>query len=130
MAGAGLAWAGVGRELRTAVLHLAFAGLGAREAEGDAFVENHASNKVSRVPGYEPNGTTWDTRHGEAAPIQRRRLTRDAWERTRRDDIELMGVQACLPGLGLPQGWASPDRRPRAEGPYVAAPRVRCRPGR
>ncbi|MFJ1792212.1 GNAT family N-acetyltransferase [Kitasatospora griseola] len=92
---------GVGREMRAAVLHLAFAGLGAREAESDAFVDNHGSNKVSRALGYEPNGTTWDTRRGEAAPIQRWRLTREAWERTRRDDIELVSVQECLPALGL-----------------------------
>ncbi|MFD5559640.1 hypothetical protein [Kitasatospora griseola] len=35
------------------------------------------------------------------APTQRRRLTEDAWERTRRDDIEPVGVQARLPTLGL-----------------------------
>ncbi|MFJ5926001.1 GNAT family N-acetyltransferase [Kitasatospora sp. NPDC092948] len=92
---------GIGREMRAAVLHLAFAGLGAREAESDAFVDNHASNKVSRTLGYEPNGTTWDSRRGEVAPIQRWLLTRDAWERTRREDIELAGVQECLPALGL-----------------------------
>ena len=92
---------GIGTEMRAAVLHLAFAGLGAREAESDAFTDNHASNQVSRALGYEPNGTTWDTRRGEAAVIQRWRLTRDAWERVRRDDIELVGVQECLPALGL-----------------------------
>ena len=92
---------GIGREMRAAVLHLAFAGLGAREAESDAFVDNHASNKVSRALGYEPNGTTWDSRRGEVAPIQRWLLTRDVWERTRREDIELAGVQECLPALGL-----------------------------
>ena len=84
-----------------AVLHLAFAGRGAREAESDAFTDNHASNKVSLALGYEPNSTTWDTRRGEAAPIQRWRLTRDAWDRVRRDDVELAGVQECLPALGL-----------------------------
>jgi RimJ/RimL family protein N-acetyltransferase len=92
---------GIGREMRAAILHLAFAGLGAREAESDAFTDNQASNKVSRALGYEPNGTTWDTRRGEAAPIQRWRLTRDAWDRVRRDDIELVGVAECLPALGL-----------------------------
>jgi hypothetical protein len=35
--------------MRAAVLHLAFAGLGAREAESDAFTDNHASNKVSHI---------------------------------------------------------------------------------
>ncbi|HEY1917855.1 MAG TPA: GNAT family protein [Streptosporangiaceae bacterium] len=92
---------GIGTEMRAAILHLAFAGLGAREAGSDAFTDNHASNGVSRALGYEPNGTDWDTRRGEAALIQRWRLTRENWERTRRDDIELAGVQECLPALGL-----------------------------
>lgn len=93
---------GIGTEMRAAVLHLAFAGLNAREAGSDAFVDNHASNRVSQALGYEPNGFDWDTRRGEPARIQRWRLTRSAWERTRRDDIELAGVQECLPVLGLP----------------------------
>lgn len=76
-------------------------GRGAREAESDAFTDNHASNKVSRALGYEPNGTTWDTRRGEAALIQRWRLTRDAWDRVGGYDIELVGAQECLPALGL-----------------------------
>ncbi|WP_083646499.1 GNAT family N-acetyltransferase [Kitasatospora sp. CB01950] len=92
---------GIGKEMRSAVLHLALAGLDAREAESDAFADNHASNKVSRTLGYEPNGTTWDTLRGELAPIQRWRLTRDAWEQGRRDDIELVGVEECRPALGL-----------------------------
>ena len=92
---------GIGREMRAAILHLAFAGLGAREAASDAFTDNHASNQVSQALGYERNGTDWDTRRGEAAPIQRWRLTRDAWDRVRRDDIALTGVAECLPVLGL-----------------------------
>ncbi|GAA1124158.1 hypothetical protein GCM10009630_22620 [Kribbella jejuensis] len=92
---------GIGRESRAAVLHLAFDGFNAREAESDAFIDNHASNRVSEVLGYEPNGTTWDTRRGEVAPIQRWRLTRETWLKTRRDDIELTGVEPCLPVLGL-----------------------------
>lgn len=92
---------GLGREMRAAILHLAFAGLGAREAGSDAFVDNAASNRVSRSLGYEPNGTDWDTRRGEPARIQQWRLTREAWERARRDDIELTGVAECLPVLGL-----------------------------
>jgi RimJ/RimL family protein N-acetyltransferase len=92
---------GIGREMRAAVLHLAFDGFNAREAESDAFTDNHASNKVSQALGYEPNGLTWDTRRGEVAPIQRWRLTRETWSRTRRHDIELTGVKQCLPALGL-----------------------------
>jgi RimJ/RimL family protein N-acetyltransferase len=92
---------GLGTEMRAAILHLAFAGLGAREAGSDAFVDNEGSNRVSRALGYEPNGTDWDTRRGEPARIQRWRLARKGWERGRRDDIELRGVQECLPVLRI-----------------------------
>ena len=92
---------GLGREMRAAILHLAFAGLGAREAGSDAFADNEASGRVSRRLGYRPNGTDWDTRRGEAGQIQRWRLTRDTWERVRRTDIDLLGVEQCRPVLGL-----------------------------
>jgi RimJ/RimL family protein N-acetyltransferase len=92
---------GLGREMRSAILHLAFAGFGAREAGSDAFVDNEASNRVSRALGYELNGMDWDTRRGSPAQIQRWRLTREAWEKNRRDDIELTGVEECLPVLGM-----------------------------
>jgi hypothetical protein len=43
----------------------------------------------------------WVTRRGEPALISRWKLTRDHWETTRRTDIELSGVEDCLPVLGL-----------------------------
>jgi RimJ/RimL family protein N-acetyltransferase len=92
---------GIGTEMRAAVLHLAFAGLAAREATSEAFADNHASNRVSQALGYEPNGTSWATRRGEAALLTRWRLTRDSWNKTRRTDIGLTGVEDCLPVLGL-----------------------------
>jgi RimJ/RimL family protein N-acetyltransferase len=95
---------GIGKEMRAAVLHLAFAGLGAREASTDAFVDNPASNRVSEALGYEPNGTDWATRGGEAAPLKRWKLTRERWDKTRRSDIELSGVEECKPVLGLSPG--------------------------
>ncbi|BEL04921.1 GNAT family protein [Actinoplanes sichuanensis] len=95
---------GLGREMRAAVLHLAFAGFGAREAGSDAFADNEGSNRVSRALGYEPNGTDWDTRRGEPALITRWRLTRERWEPARRDDVVLSGVRACRPVLGLDGG--------------------------
>ena len=94
---------GLGSEMRAAVLHLAFAGLGAREAASDAFTDNHASNAVSRALGYEPNGTDWATRRGVPAPLNRWRLTRQRWEQARRADIRLAGVGECLPVLGISQ---------------------------
>lgn len=86
---------GLGKEMRAAILHLAFAGLGAREATSDAFVDNHGSNAISRGLGYRPNGSEWATRQGEPALLNRWRLTREDWERRRRTDIRLHDVEAC-----------------------------------
>lgn len=99
---------GVGKEMRQAVLHLAFEGLGARVAVSDAFFDNHASNRVSRALGYEPNGVDWATRRGEPAELNRYLLTRDRWLERRRDDIELVGVAEALPVLGI-------DSAPRSD---------------
>ncbi|KFU80026.1 Protein N-acetyltransferase, RimJ/RimL family [Amycolatopsis lurida] len=90
---------GLGKEMRQAVLQLAFEGFGAREASSDAFFDNQASNGVSQALGYEPNGVTWDTRRGEPAQLKQWRLLRDHWRR--RDDIELVAVRECLPVLGI-----------------------------
>ncbi len=104
---------GVGTEMRAAILHLAFAGLGAREASSEAFEDNGASNGVSRALGYEPNGTTWATRRGNPALLTAWKLTRKRWEQNRRDDIQLTGVEACLPALGLDRHpVSSGDQRP------------------
>ncbi len=40
-------------------------------AESAAFVDNHASNRVSEAVGYTPNGVCWDTRRGDAAELHR-----------------------------------------------------------
>ena len=44
---------GIGTEMRAAVLHLAFAGLGAEEAYSGSFADNPASAAVSRHNGYD-----------------------------------------------------------------------------
>jgi RimJ/RimL family protein N-acetyltransferase len=93
---------GLGREMRQAVLHLAFEGLGARQAQSDAFHDNLASNRVSAALGYRPNGVDWATRRGEPAELTRWLLTREQWLASRREDIDLVGVDACRPVLGLP----------------------------
>ena len=92
---------GIGREMRAAILHLAFAGLGAREATSEAFVDNDASNAISRSLGYEENGFTRATRRGQPCELHRWRLVRSRWEANRRTDIILAGVNECLPVLGL-----------------------------
>lgn len=93
---------GLGAEMRAAVNHLAFAGLGVQEAHSEAFVDNDASNRVSHRLGYEENGTIWATRRGTPARLRRWRLTRDAWLPRRRDDIALYGVRECASMLDLP----------------------------
>lgn len=50
---------GIGTETRSAILHLAFAGLGAREALSEAAINNPGSNAISQRLGYERNGTMW-----------------------------------------------------------------------
>ncbi|MER7244196.1 GNAT family protein [Kribbella sp. NPDC000426] len=95
---------GLGREMRAAILHLAFEGLGAKEASSDAFVDNHGSNAISRALGYEPNGSDWATRLGEPGLLNRWRLTRDNWAKHRRDDIHLHNTEACQTYLPLSSG--------------------------
>jgi RimJ/RimL family protein N-acetyltransferase len=90
---------GIGTEMRAAMLHLAFAGLGAEEASSGSFVDNPASAAVSRHHGYVPNGEEICAREGEAARLQRWVLTRAKWTPPRRDDIRILGLDACLPLL-------------------------------
>lgn len=92
---------GLGREMREAALHLAFAGFGAAEAVSEAFADNQASNGVSLSLGYERNGTGWDSRRGESAVIQRWRLPSPVWNGRRRKDIELDGVAECRQMWGI-----------------------------
>ena len=68
---------GIGREMRAAVLHLAFNGLGAELAVSEAFADNTASCAVSLATGYVRDGTTPAIRRGEAAEMQRFVLSRE-----------------------------------------------------
>jgi len=87
---------GIGTEMRAAVLHFAFAGLGAEEAHSGSFVDNPASAAVSRHNGYVPNGEEILEREGAPARLQRWVLTRAQWTPNRRDDITVEGLAACL----------------------------------
>ncbi|WP_024876524.1 GNAT family N-acetyltransferase [Saccharomonospora piscinae] len=92
---------GIGTEMRAAVLHLAFAGLGAREAVSAATEGNAASLAVSRKLGYAPDGIQRDVVRGEAVVEQRLRLTRADWERHRTVDVTIDGLAPSLPLFGL-----------------------------
>jgi RimJ/RimL family protein N-acetyltransferase len=92
---------GAGKEMRAAVLHLAFAELGAERAETAAFADNPASIRVTEALGYEPNGEAVQERTGKRARLLRYALTRERWAARRRDDIEVTGLDPCLPLLGV-----------------------------
>jgi RimJ/RimL family protein N-acetyltransferase len=87
---------GIGREMREAILHLAFAGLDAEEALSGAFEDNAASLATSRAVGYEENGEARGQRRDSSGRTVRFRMGRDAWEPRRRDDIDIIGLDACL----------------------------------
>lgn len=91
---------GNGKEMRAAVLHLAFVGLGALMAQTSAFADNAPSLGVSRALGYMPDGEELALRRGEASRHLRLRLERHEWERRRRDDIVVDCLGPCLPLLG------------------------------
>lgn len=87
---------GIGREMREAILHLAFAGLGAEEALSGAFDDNAASLATSAAVGYEENGEGRGSRRDGSGRTVRFRMGREAWEQRRRSDIEIVGLDGCL----------------------------------
>jgi RimJ/RimL family protein N-acetyltransferase len=82
--------------MRQAILHLAFAGLGAEEARSGAFADNAASLHTSRSVGYVENGVGRGPRRDGAAPTINLLMDRATWAGRRRDDIELIGLEGCL----------------------------------
>jgi RimJ/RimL family protein N-acetyltransferase len=93
---------GIGKEMRAAALHLGFAGFDAVRAETDAYADNTASLAVTRSLGYETNGSRWELRRGEPAEYLRFTMDRTHWEKIRRDDIVIEGLDERLRSfLGL-----------------------------
>jgi RimJ/RimL family protein N-acetyltransferase len=95
---------GIGTEMRAAVLHLAFAGLGADDALSGAFSDNPASYAVSRKLGYEPDGIERLVVRNHRVTERRLRLTRARWEAHRTVPVSIEGLEPCLPFLGLKSG--------------------------
>lgn len=94
---------GFGREMRSAILHLAFDGLGAREALSGAFFDNEPSMATSRSLGYVFNGEELLLRRGKPDRMINLRLDRDTWSTSRRDDIVIEGLsEDCLDMFGVP----------------------------
>ena len=77
------------------MLGFAFDGLGARVAESSAFLDNAASNAVSRELGYEPNGFGALAPEGVARETQRFRMTDAQWRSRPRPPLVIEGLDAC-----------------------------------
>ena len=92
---------GTGKEMRAAMLHLAFGGLGAEVAYSGAFADNAPSVGVSRGLGYVDNGDRILRRVDAPSREIRFKLERAVWEQRRRDDIEIVGLEPCLELFGL-----------------------------
>jgi RimJ/RimL family protein N-acetyltransferase len=90
---------GIGKEMRAAVLHLAFEGLGAVVAYSGAYEDNAASLAVSRALGYEENGDVIAPRREIAGRLINLKLPRQRWQR--RDDIVIENLEPCLGMFGL-----------------------------
>lgn len=93
---------GVGKEMRAALLHLAFDGLGALVAETAAWHDNGASLGVSRSLGYEPNGETLHVDGDRRDRMVRMRITRAAWSsRAAAFPTSVTGLDRCRHLFGL-----------------------------
>ena len=87
--------------MRQAILHLAFAGLDALRAETGAIEGNEPSLAVTRKLGYRPNGDAVNADGDERRIELKFAMDRADWEARRRHDIEIVGLEPCLPLLGL-----------------------------
>jgi RimJ/RimL family protein N-acetyltransferase len=70
---------GLGKEMRAAVLNLAFVGLGASYAHSGAFDDNLSSSAVSRALGYRDNGFRHEAPRGQARRITNFVISREEW---------------------------------------------------
>jgi RimJ/RimL family protein N-acetyltransferase len=94
---------GLGKEMRAAVLQLAFAGLGAEVARSGAFLHNEASVGVSRALGYRENGRRRLAPRGAPQVMVDFELTRADW--TARcsswPQVRMSGLEPCLEMFGV-----------------------------
>lgn len=90
---------GVGTEMRTAALELAFRGLGARLARSGAVDGNIASLRVSQKLGYQEIGRGTVAPRGVDLPHTDVALRREDWRPPLAVEIE--GLEPCLPLFGV-----------------------------
>ncbi|WP_026925241.1 GNAT family N-acetyltransferase [Glycomyces arizonensis] len=83
---------GIGTEMRAAVLHFAFAGIGADWATSASFDGNEASAGVSHRLGYRADGVKYEVVQGKRRLERRWRLSREDWEANRRHEVAIEGL--------------------------------------
>jgi RimJ/RimL family protein N-acetyltransferase len=105
--GLGYQGQGFGKEMRCGILHLAFAGLGAKVAYSGAFVDNAASLATSRSLGYQDNGRKLVLRRGQPDEIVHLVLDRESWEGQTRPQCSIEGLEGCREMFGLRLGGGS-----------------------
>lgn len=91
---------GVGTEMRAAVAHLAFEGLGAECVTSAAMTDNPRSLGVSRRLGYRPDGVEVAAVQGSPRTLRRLRLTRADWQAHRTVPVRVEGLDAARPLFG------------------------------
>jgi RimJ/RimL family protein N-acetyltransferase len=93
---------GYGKQMRRAVLALAFGPMAARAAITSAWHDNHASLGVSRAVGYRWNGEHYQARGDQVDVMVHMRLARADWVAgDGAQGIEISGFDACRPLFGL-----------------------------
>ncbi|MDX3074771.1 GNAT family protein [Streptomyces sp. MI02-7b] len=95
---------GIGTEMRAAVLHLAFEGLGAHCVTSAAMTDNAASRRVSDKLGYRFDGVHVAAVRGSARTLHRLRLDRADWEAHRSVPVGIHGLERCRDLFGAGDG--------------------------
>lgn len=93
---------GLGKDMRRAMLALAFGPMRAEEAISAAWLHNSASLGVSSAMGYQPNGLERHVYNNAVGYLQRVRLTAVDWRRNGLDrDVTIHGFADCAMLFGL-----------------------------
>jgi len=93
---------GYGTAMRTAVLELAFSGLGARSARSGVLEGNTASDRVSAKLGYEQVGEEWPIIRGRPVRERTYSLDRATYLRSERAPVSISGLAECRALFGIP----------------------------
>jgi RimJ/RimL family protein N-acetyltransferase len=86
---------GIGKEMRSAILHFAFETLGAVEAHSGGFLDNESSLGVSRTLGYQEHGRRTVSRRGIPTEMIELRLDRSRWRESAHPDVQIQGFEEC-----------------------------------